>query len=103
MLRDASQKDAPGVRFPVLRPLSNQRLEVAEVECHRDSLFLSSQREHVGVVDTLEVAALIEREHVVSQYPQLLGDHPAGDMRVEDEAQVGAKAASAQQLPGSST
>ncbi len=87
MLRDASDQNAAGVRSPFLGRLSQEGREVTDVERHHDSLLFGSQSEHLGIVDALQVTALVESEHIVTPLPELVGDHPAGDMCVKQQAQ----------------
>ena len=87
MLRDASDQNAAGVRSPFLGRLSQEGREVTDVERHHDSLLFGSNGEHLGIVDALQVTALVESEHIVTPLPELVGDHPAGDMCVKQQAQ----------------
>lgn len=47
-------------------------------------MVFGSQPENLSIVDTLQIAALVYREDIVTQFSELVGDHPAGDMRVEE-------------------
>lgn len=87
MLRDASDQNATCVRSPFLGRLSQEGREVTDVERHHDSLLFGSQGEHLGIVDALQVTALVESEHIMTRLPELVGDHAAGDMCVKQQAQ----------------
>ncbi len=87
MLRDASDQNAAGVRPPFLGRLSEEGREVTDVERHHDSLLFGSQSEHLGIVDPLQITALVESEDIVAPLPELVGNYAAGDMCVKQQAQ----------------
>jgi len=87
MLCDAGDQNAAGVRSSFLGGLSQQGREVADVEGDHDSLLFHGQGKHVGVVNALEVTALVEGEDIVTPLPEPVCDHAAGDMRVKKQAQ----------------
>ena len=82
MLCDTSNQNAACVRSPFLCRLSEQGRKVTDVERHQDSLLVGSQGEHLGIVDALQVAALVEGEHIVALLLELIGDDATGDMGV---------------------
>ena len=59
MLRDASDQNAACVRSPFLGRLSQEGREVTDVKRHYDSLLFDRQSEHLGIVDALQVTALV--------------------------------------------
>ena len=72
-----TNRNAAGGPSPRLGRLTQKRREVMEVERHHDSLFFSTRGEHLGIVASLRIAALVKREHIVTQFPRLVGNHPA--------------------------
>ncbi len=87
MLPDAGDQNAAGVRSASLGQLSQEGSEVVDVEGDHDSLLFRSQGEHVGIIDALQIPALIEGEDIVSPLPEFVGDHPAGDVGVKQQTQ----------------
>lgn len=75
------------MRFAFLRPLSKERCEISHVERDDDPMLSCSEREHISIIDALEVAPFIEGEHVVALRPEPVSDRAARDVRIEEQAQ----------------
>ena len=71
-----------------LHPAAGDRNEVTHVVCDHEPLLLDREREHLLVGEAAERLVLVEREDVVACPGEPSPDVPAGDVRVEQDAQA---------------
>lgn len=86
VLGDSDQEQAAGVRSLPLCPQAEKRRKIADVERDQDPALLSGQLENVCIGKTVEVAVLVQSQHIVTVPAQSLRDHAAGDGCVKQQA-----------------
>lgn len=86
VLGDSDQQQATGVRSLPLGPLAEERRKIADIERDQNPALLSGQLQNVRIGKTVEVAVLVQSQHIVTVPAQPLRDHAAGDVRVKQQA-----------------
>ncbi len=76
------------MRAALLRPLTDQRQEVPQVEGDQDPLLVGGKHQHLRVADAFQFPVLVQREDIVSLGPQPAGDDASRDVRIQEQAQL---------------
>lgn len=87
MVSNADHDGAAVVRLPGLEPLATDAWKVRDIERHKEALLGVGELQQLLVRTTVELALLIDREHVVPTLSQGRADPVAGHVRIEEQAQ----------------